>query len=58
MGAHLSPYAYPFVIENMKKGNLKTEGVVTKTFALEDWKEAFEYATGKHGDLKVAFKFI
>ena len=58
LGAHLSPYAYPFVIENMKKGNLKTEGVVTKTFALEDWKEAFEYATGKHGDLKVAFKFI
>ena len=56
-GSHLSPYAYPFVIENMMKGNLKTNGVVTKTYKLEDWEEAFEYATGKYVDLKVAFLF-
>ena len=57
LGAHLSPYAYPFVIENMTKGNLKTDGVVTSIFSIEEWEKAFDYATGKHGDLKVAFKF-
>lgn len=57
LGAHLSPYAYPFVIENMLKGTLKTDGVVTSVFALEDWEKAFDYATGKHGDFKVVFKF-
>ena len=57
LGARLSPYAYPFVIENMVKGNLKTNGVVSKIFKLEDWEEAFDYATGKYGDFKVAFVF-
>ncbi|MFQ7063676.1 MAG: erythritol/L-threitol dehydrogenase, partial [[Clostridium] leptum] len=57
LGAHLSPYCFPFVIENIANGNLKTEGVVSRLFSLEDWQEAFEYATGKHGDFKVAFQF-
>lgn len=57
LGSHLSPYAYPFVIDNMVKGNLKTNGVVTSYFDLENWEKAFEYATGKYGDFKVAFKF-
>ncbi len=56
-GAHLSPYAYPFVIENMRNGKLKTEGVVSSVFRLEEWEQAFEHATGKYGDLKVAFVF-
>ena len=57
LGSHLSPYAYPFIIENMMKGNLKTDGVVSSIFELEDWKKAFEYASGVHGDFKVAFRF-
>ena len=57
LGSHLSPYAYPFVIENMVKGNLKTDGVVSSYFTLEEWEKAFDYATGKYGDFKVAFKF-
>ena len=57
LGSHLSPYCYPFVIQNIANGNLKTDGVVSRMMALEDWKEAFEYATGKHGDFKVAFRF-
>lgn len=57
LGAHLSPYAYPFVIENMRKGTLKTDGVVTNMFSIEEWEKAFDYASGKYGDLKVAFKF-
>jgi len=57
LGSHLSPYCYPFVIENIANGNLKTEGVVGKFFPVEKWEEAFEYATGKDGDFKVAIKF-
>lgn len=57
LGAHLSPYCYPFVIEHLAKGDLKTDGVVSRIYRIEDWEEAFDYATGKYGDLKVAFKF-
>lgn len=58
LGAHLSPYCFPFVIENIANGNLKTAGVVsTKYFGIEEWEQAFEHATGKFGDLKVVIKF-
>lgn len=57
LGSHLSPYAYPFVIENMLNGNLKTDGVVSRKLRLEDWEKGFEYATGKDGDFKVIFTF-
>lgn len=57
LGAHLSPYAFPFVIENIENGNLKTGGVVSKEFKIEEWEKAFEYATGKYGDFKVALVF-
>lgn len=57
LGSHLSPYCYPYVIEHIADGTLKTDGVVTRYFDLENWQEAFEFATGKHGDLKVAFRF-
>lgn len=57
LGSHLSPYCYPFVIENIANGKLKTDGVVSRYFTLDQWEEAFEYATGKYGDFKVAFKF-
>ena len=53
----LSPYCYPFVIENIASGKLKTDGVVSKTFSIEEWEKAFEYASGKYGDLKVAIVF-
>ena len=56
-GSHLSPYCFPFVIENIQNGKLKTEGVVSRIFELEDWEKAFEYAAGEYGDLKVAFRF-
>jgi len=57
LGSHLSPYTFPFVIENIANGNLKTDGVVTSVFAIEEWEKAFECATGKYGDIKVALKF-
>ena len=57
LGSHLSPYAYPFVIENIGNGKLKTNGVVSRIFDLEDWETAFDYASGRYGDFKVAFRF-
>ena len=57
LGAHLSPYCYPFVIQNIANGNLKTDGVVSKTFPVEEWETAFEYASGTFGDFKVAITF-
>ncbi|MFP3156195.1 alcohol dehydrogenase catalytic domain-containing protein [Lachnospiraceae bacterium ZAX-1] len=57
LGAHLSPYAYPFVIENIGNGNLKTKGVVSSSFPIEEWEKGFEYATGKYGDFKIALTF-
>lgn len=57
LGSHLSPYCFPFVIENIANGTLSTAGVVSKTFDIEDWETAFEYATGKYGDFKVAIEF-
>ena len=57
LGSHLSPYAFPFVIENIANGKLKTNGVVSSSFPIEEWEKGFEYATGKYGDLKVALTF-
>lgn len=57
LGSHLSPYCYPYVIRNIADGTLKTDNVVSRYFDLENWEEAFDYATGKYGDFKVAFKF-
>jgi len=57
LGAHLSPYCYPFVIEKIADNTLKTNGVVTSTFPIEEWETAIEYATGKYGDFKAAIVF-
>ena len=57
LGSHLSPYCFPFVIDNIRNGNLKTDGVIRSFFPVEEWEKAFEYATGKYGDFKVAIQF-
>ena len=57
LGSHLSPYCFPYVIEHLANGDLKGDGVVSAIYSLDDWKEAFDKATGKDGDFKVAFKF-
>ena len=57
LGSHLSPYCFPFVIENIASKKLATDGVVTKILKLEEWEKAFELAAGNSGDIKVAFEF-
>jgi L-iditol 2-dehydrogenase len=44
------------VIKNIYNGSLKTAGVVSSIFSIENWQDAFDKATGREGDLKVAFK--
>ena len=56
-GSHLGPYCYPFVIENIYNGNLKTQHVVSSEYRIEDWEKAFLAAEGKEGDFKVVIKF-
>ena len=57
LGSHLSPYCFPFVIENISNGKLKTNGVVSSIFRIEEWEKAFKLAAGERGDIKVAFEF-
>jgi len=57
LGSHLSPYCFPFVIESIAAGKLKTDGVVSHIFSLENWETAFEYASGKFGGFKTVFEF-
>ena len=55
LGSHLSPYCFPFVIDGISKNILKTDGIINRTFTLDEWEKAYEYATGKYGDFKIAF---
>ena len=47
-GSHLSPYAFPPVIDWLAEGKLYADGVVSHIFNLDDWEDAF--ATNDKGD--------
>lgn len=54
LGAHLSPFSYDTVTEWISNEKLPTEGVVTHTFKLDQWEEAFSLAeSGKDDALKI-----
>lgn len=42
IGSHLSAKTYPSVIKGIQSGLIKTEGLISHTFKLEDWKKGFE----------------
>lgn len=44
IGSHLSAKVYPAVIRGIKKGMIKTDGLISHTFQLQDWKKAYETA--------------
>lgn len=54
VGSQLSPGCYEPVIQNMKKGLIKTKGIVTHQFSLENWREAYSTAQTKKA-IKVIF---
>ncbi len=53
LGAHLSAYAYPTVIEWIQTGKMPTDGIVTHMLPLEQWEEGFKLAGGGSQSLKV-----
>jgi len=53
LGSHLGPYCYGTVIEWISNGKLPTDGVVTHTFSLESWEEAFDIAGKGDNSMKV-----
>ena len=53
LGAHLSPYVYPFVIEAIADGRLPTEGVVTHTLPLKDYDDGFKMMKKGDKSLKI-----
>ncbi|MGI6020338.1 MAG: alcohol dehydrogenase catalytic domain-containing protein [Lachnospiraceae bacterium] len=56
LGAHLSPYCFPTVIDWINEGKLPTEGVTSHVFSIDDWQEAFEVAGKGDGSMKVVLK--
>lgn len=57
LGVHLSPYCFDFVTQRIASGELKTNGIVSSIFPIEQWEKAFDHASGKYGDYKVAISF-
>ncbi len=43
-GAHLGPYCYPVAIDLLSRGLVTSKGIVTHSYALEDWDEALKMA--------------
>ncbi len=56
VGSHLSGHCFPAVIDGIVSGLLKTDGLVSHTFALDDWQTAFDTAEKDERAMKVAFR--
>lgn len=56
-GVSLSRGCFPETIRGLYTGELKSEGVVSHRFALEDYEEAFEQSGSGAGSIKVVFTF-
>lgn len=52
MGVSLSPFCFPKVIQGISKGELNTEGIVTK-FPLSQFKDAFDLCKKGNASIKV-----
>lgn len=52
-GSHLSAKTFDSVIEGIKNGWIRTEGLVTHKFSLDDWKKGFDTAASSPDAMKV-----
>lgn len=52
-GSHLSGLTYPAVIKGIESGRIRTDGLVTHTYALSEWAAAFQVAEKEPNALKV-----
>lgn len=53
IGSHLSALTYPAVIKGIETGLIKTKGLISHTYKLKDWKEAFEAAQKEPDAVKI-----
>lgn len=53
LGAHLSGHCYEPVIKGIADGTIKTDGVVSHVFKLDEWEKAFETAEKDPDAIKV-----
>ena len=53
VGSHLSAHCYGAVIRGIESGLLKTEGLISHTFPLKDWEEAFAYPKKNKSAMKI-----
>lgn len=56
-GSHLSALTFKSVIDGIASGLIKTEGLISHKFALQDWKKAFKTAEEAPDAMKVMFQF-
>lgn len=53
IGSHLSGRVYPAVIRGIEKGLIKTEGLISHCYTLDEWKTAYETAEKDPAAVKV-----
>jgi 2-desacetyl-2-hydroxyethyl bacteriochlorophyllide A dehydrogenase len=53
IGSHLSALTYPAVIEGIRTGMIKTEGLISHSFSMKDWDKAFEEAEKNPDAMKI-----
>ena len=56
LGSHLGPYCFDVVTDWIADNTIYTDGVVTHSFDLDHWKDAFEQNSKGEGSLKVIIK--
>lgn len=54
-GVCMSPYTFPRVIQAFAEGSLRTEGIVTHQFVLDDFQQAFDVSSAGSDSIKVIF---
>ena len=55
-GSHLSALTFCSVIKGIESGLIKTEGLISHSFGLEQWEEAFEAAEKAPQAMKVMLR--
>lgn len=55
-GAHISPYTYPIAIDLLERGLVNVDEIVTSSYSLEQYKEAFEMSEKGLDSIKVILK--
>jgi len=53
LGSHLSALTYPAVIKGIEAGAIKTDGLISHQYPLENWQEAFEAAENIPDAMKI-----